>query len=123
MKIHLMTVETAHLTTQIPCELEGNCPPPYDFENVYMQDTRGWYAVHGGGYTSSMNMLMADGSVKSFFDTNNDKMLNPGFPVEEGLSDHDYANLGFHDDTIEMPLTEFFSGMFLIRMSKHAIFE
>lgn len=42
---------------------------------LVLQDTRDWYAVHRGG----CNLLMADGSVKTLFDANGDKFLNPGF--------------------------------------------
>jgi prepilin-type N-terminal cleavage/methylation domain-containing protein/prepilin-type processing-associated H-X9-DG protein len=43
--------------------------------NLWLQDTRDWYAVHRG----SCNLLMADGSVKTLFDTNGDGFFNPGF--------------------------------------------
>lgn len=43
--------------------------------SLWLQDTRDWYAVHRGG----CNLLMADGSVKTLFDTNGDNFFNPGF--------------------------------------------
>ncbi len=42
--------------------------------NVYL-DTRHWRAIHRG----SANLLMADGSVRSFVDQDGDQLLNPGF--------------------------------------------
>ena len=42
---------------------------------LVLQDTRDWAATHRG----SCNLLMADGSIKSLFDSNGDKYLNPGF--------------------------------------------
>ena len=48
-----------------------------DGTNWLLQDTRDWYAWHGG----TTNILMADGSVRAFQDINGDGFLNPGFPV------------------------------------------
>ena len=54
-----------------------------DATNLILQDTRDWGAVHRGG----LNLLMADGSVKSVQDTNGDNFLNPGFPVPVGTAE------------------------------------
>jgi prepilin-type processing-associated H-X9-DG protein len=113
------------LTTQVDCEASGDCPVPDSTINpgVYLQDTRDWFAVHGGGNQGSCNILMADGSVKQFFDSNGDKFLNPGFPVPNNLTAADYAEIGYRNDTVELPPADIFSGVFLINLQKRGKFE
>ncbi|MCA9227841.1 MAG: DUF1559 domain-containing protein, partial [Planctomycetales bacterium] len=96
---------------------------PTAANGTFLQDTRDWYAAHGGGKNGSVNILMADGSVKQFTDLNNDKFLNPGFPVATGLTESDYAEIGYRDGTIELPPTEIFNGIFLQNFQKHHKFE
>jgi prepilin-type N-terminal cleavage/methylation domain-containing protein/prepilin-type processing-associated H-X9-DG protein len=115
--------QAADLTAQVDCEVSGSCPPATSANNTYLQDTRDWYAVHGGGNSASCNVLMADGSVKEFTDTNNDKFLNPGFPVPNNLTPADYATIGYRDDTVELPPGQIFNGVFLINLQKRAVFE
>ena len=88
---------------QADCEVAGSCLPPVTGTRTYLQDTRDWYAVHGGGKTASCNILFADGSVKEFSDLNGDKFLNPGFPVPDNLTPADYAKTGYRDGTVELP--------------------
>ncbi len=112
------------LNAQIACEAQGNCPVPVVGSPSYMrQDTRDWYAVHGGGRKASVNILMADGSVKEFSDTNNDKFLNPGFPVPNNLSEGQYSTIGYRDSTVELPKSQIFSGVFLLNLQKQSAFE
>lgn len=59
--------------------------------NKTLQDYRGFAPVHRG----ICNVLMADGSVQSFEDLNDDELLNNGFPAS--------ATSGFQDDTVEIP--------------------
>ncbi len=66
--------------------MAGSIPSPITGSNTYLQDTRDWYAIHGGGKKAACNILMADGSVKLFSDENNDKFLNPGFPVPSTMT-------------------------------------
>ena len=75
---------------------------------IYMQDTRDWFAIHQG----SCNVLMGDGSVKVFYDSNADGFLNPGFPVN-GLNAATIDQVGYSDDTLEMARDQFFAGLFL----------
>ena len=106
------------VTHELDCESAiGGCPPPVagtapDGGNYYLQDTRDWFAVHGGGKSGHCNILMADGSVKEFADLNGDKFLNPGFPVPDDGS-VDYTKIGYTDGTVELPRTKIFSGVFL----------
>ncbi len=106
----------ANLMTQIACEraqpTTASCAAPTgpgSGNNIYLQDTRDWYAIHAG----SCNILMADGSVKSFQDLNNDGFLNPGFDIADGLTDLEISGVGYADDRQEMPTDQFFGGIFL----------
>ncbi|MGC3967304.1 MAG: DUF1559 domain-containing protein [Pirellulales bacterium] len=71
----------------------------------YLQDYRDFGPVHGGG----ANVLFADGSVKSFSDSNGDTFLNPGFLPDSTANDGYAAN----DATIELPAAEIFSGILI----------
>jgi prepilin-type N-terminal cleavage/methylation domain-containing protein/prepilin-type processing-associated H-X9-DG protein len=107
----------APLGTQLQAELAGNItPPPATGTGTYLQDTRDWFAVHGGT-SASCNILMADGAVKSFYDTNGDKFLNPGFPVA-ALTPAQQLLCGYKDGTVELPPGEIFSGLFLNKRTK-----
>lgn len=77
--------------------------------NGYLQDTRDWYAWHGLGKKKSCNILMADGSVKSFTDQDGDQFLNPGFPAAGGSAETD----GYTSNTVELPPSQIFNGPFL----------
>jgi len=102
------------LLAQIACErgepTTAGCPAPTGAggNGVYLQDTRDWYAVHQG----SCNILMGDGHVEIFNDTNNDGFLNPGFGVE-GLTQAQISGVGYADDTLEMARDKFFAGVFI----------
>ncbi|MEX1095885.1 MAG: DUF1559 domain-containing protein [Planctomycetales bacterium] len=74
---------------------------------LWLQDTRDWAALHGSGANGSCNILMADGSVKSFSDKNGDKYLNPGFPIAPGTADE---NDGYLDNQVELQPFECWSG-------------
>jgi prepilin-type processing-associated H-X9-DG protein len=78
---------------------------------LVLQDTRDWNAVHG----ASANILMADGSVKVLFDTNGDKVFNPGFPAGDSsipLADR-ASEIGYQDGVCEINAFEVFTGTFL----------
>ncbi|QEF96583.1 putative major pilin subunit [Stieleria maiorica] len=74
---------------------------------TYLQDTRDWFAIHAG----ACNVLMGDGSVRSFYDNNGDGYLNPGFPVDDTQSD--YSNIGYTNSDVELTPSECYSGLFL----------
>ncbi|MCA9201477.1 MAG: DUF1559 domain-containing protein [Planctomycetales bacterium] len=122
-RIELMNPAGTTLASQIEVELTKAQIIPTAANGTFLQDTRDWYAAHGGGKNGSVNILMADGSVKQFTDLNNDKFLNPGFPVATGLTESDYAEIGYRDGTIELPPTEIFNGIFLQNFQKHHKFE
>lgn len=75
-------------------------------ERSHLQDYRDFGAVHGG----SVNILFADGSVKSFQDANGDGFLNPGFMATSASTNPGYA---LNDATNELPEAEIFSGIFI----------
>ncbi len=103
--------------------LYGNCPPAVD-DASWLQDTRDWYALHGAGKIQSCNILMADASIKEFYDRTGDKYLNPGFPIPLGLTDAQYAGIGYRDGTVELHPKDMFNGVFLVdHAGKSADFE
>jgi prepilin-type N-terminal cleavage/methylation domain-containing protein/prepilin-type processing-associated H-X9-DG protein len=115
--------QAGNLSLQAACEAAGSCPAPTQSSNTYLQDTRDWFAVHGGGRAATCNILMADGSVKVFNDLNGDKYLNPGFPVPNNLSQAQYGAIGYQDSTVEIPPSEMFNGVFLVSPSGYKVFE
>lgn len=78
-------------------------------EAYFLQDTRDWFGVHIG----AANILMADGSVKQFSDSNGDGYFNPGFPVPNNLTALQYVTIGYIDSTIELPTSQMFNGVFI----------
>lgn len=115
--------QAGDLSLQAACESAGSCPPPTDSTGTYLQDTRDWFAVHGGGKSGTGNILMADGSVQVFTDLNQDKYLNPGFPVPKNLTQQQYAAIGYRDDTVEIPAGRMFNGVFMISPGGYKVFE
>lgn len=84
---------------------------PTGASSMVLQDTRDWFAVH----RASLNILMADGSVKSVQDLNGDGFLNPGFPVSEGTSNIETLkrDTGYTDSTVELSAFNVYCGVFL----------
>ncbi|MDA1231910.1 MAG: DUF1559 domain-containing protein [Planctomycetota bacterium] len=72
---------------------------------LVLQDYRDFYAVHAAG----CNLLMADGSVKTIFDTNGDRYLNPGFNATGMTSARD----GYTEGPCEINAFEVFTGTWL----------
>ena len=101
----------SRLETQWECDRDNDCLPPTggSGNRMYLQSTLSWLATHDG----SLNLLFADGSVRSFADTNGDLFLNPGFPIPENLTDEQYAKMGYRDDTVELQASDVFSGVFI----------
>jgi len=119
--IRLITKPGTPLDVQAACDAAGNCGQPLGSNGVYMQDIRDFFAIHGGGFKgATCNILMADGSVKTFVDTNGDQYINPGFPVvnatvvSAGVQD----SIGYIDGIIEAQRGEMFSGAFLFKLTK-----
>lgn len=117
-----LIAKSAVLTDQVACDFMQNCAPPTGplgtvGQRTYMQDTRDWFAVHDGGRNASCNVLMADGSVKSFTDNNGDGFLNPGFAIT-GISAAEQATIGYSNGDQEIQPGEMFNGVFLVRLTK-----
>jgi prepilin-type N-terminal cleavage/methylation domain-containing protein/prepilin-type processing-associated H-X9-DG protein len=84
---------------------------------LVLQDTRDWYAMHA----RRVNLLFADGSIRSIVDTNKDGYLNPGFPVPVGS---DPEATGYTDGRCEINPWEMFTGAFLSQQSfREKLFE
>lgn len=122
-----LIAQTGILTTQVACESKrATCPAPIDGDagsQTYLQDTRDWYAVHGGGRNRVCNIVFIDGSVRDFADRNSDGFLNPGFPVSENLTDAEYSAIGYRGPDTEFDPESVFSGVFLIQTNKLGVFE
>ncbi|MEX2317683.1 MAG: DUF1559 domain-containing protein [Pirellulales bacterium] len=116
----------ADLSAQIECEQTPGktCLPPVSGNDSYLQDTRDWFCVHGSGSDASCNILMADGAIKTFNDTNGDRFLNPGFPIPQGIN---YATVGYRPPSTGNDANEIGNGMFtkvfLTTLSKRSKFE
>ena len=83
----------------------------------HLQDYRDIGPMHGSGRGGSANVLMADGSVKSFTDTNGDGFLNPGFDLSAVTDEAELAGTGYRDSVVELPPAQIFSGVFLSKWS------
>ncbi|MEM9585938.1 MAG: DUF1559 domain-containing protein [Planctomycetota bacterium] len=115
-KIKRVASNGGDLTTQLECDTSNVCEPPIrtsGIQHPYMQSTLGWVGLHQGSGGFSMNLLFADGSVRSFSDRNGDLFINPGFPIPDDLDADEYDRLGYRDDTLEMPPAQVFNGVFI----------
>jgi prepilin-type N-terminal cleavage/methylation domain-containing protein len=72
----------------------------------WMQDNRDFATIHGGGTAKSLNILMADGAVKTFYDVNGDTYINPGFDMNGGTEEKD----GYTDSNCEVSPAEMYNG-------------
>mgnify|MGYP000979727580 CR=1 FL=1 len=84
--------------------------PPYPWN--HLQDWRDFGPVHGGSKGGVCNVLMADGSVKDFYDTNGDGYLNPGFDTSAVTN---IDAVGYADSKVEMGPQEIFNGVFIAK--------
>ncbi len=107
------------LDTQIDCEVEGTCAAPTTSSGTFAQDTRDWFAVHA----DAANILMADGSVRVFYDINGDRFFNPGFNIPTNLTESQYQSIGYRSAEVEMPVDQFFAGIFLDDTYRKGTFE
>jgi competence protein ComGC len=104
----------SRLTSQWQCDRTGSCQPPTGSSGneMYLQSTREWYAVHGAG-ERQLHLLFADGSVAAFNDLNGDGLLNPGFPIPNNLTPAQYSQTGYLDAVVELHPSRIFSGVFI----------
>ncbi|MDY0166048.1 MAG: DUF1559 domain-containing protein [Thermoguttaceae bacterium] len=103
--------EVVAMTAQAQAEAAGSLYTQ-DFEvgnGYFLQDTRDWFAIHGG----TCNVLMADGSVRQFKDQNNDMYLNPGFTIPGTWTEAQYQITGYRPGPREIAPFEMFNGVFL----------
>ena len=76
-------------------------------DNAVHQDTRDMRAYHQRG----LNVVFADGSVRSFVDTNNDGFINPGFGVDPATASTETT--GYLASEVEVSSFDWFTGTFL----------
>lgn len=74
--------------------------------DAYLQDTRDWTAWHN----NAVNIVFADGSVRSLEDTNKDNYINPGFGVAPGSSS---VTVGYTSPETEVNPWDMFPGVSL----------
>ena len=115
-------------------------PPPglYNAQNQRMagtggdgqqwaQDTRDWFAWHAQGKQGgACNILMADGSVKTAYDTNGDGFLNPGFNIDNSTETEEtlISTVGYTDNTVELDWFDIYCGVNLLpRKAMKGTFE
>lgn len=114
---HAATLEPVTVGTDITQQLQAELGGRFD-ALTYLQDTRQWEAVHPGeGRKTACNLLMADGSVQTLVDDNEDGLLNPGF-----ANTSDVAST-YKSDDCELPAAKVFSGLLLYRVQKSYNFE
>jgi prepilin-type N-terminal cleavage/methylation domain-containing protein len=83
-------------------------------QRLFLQDTRDFYATHGSGNSKSLNLLMADGSVKVIYDLNGDGYINPGFPVPTNLDqDTLETTVGYTNRRCEVGPAVMYNGPFI----------
>ncbi len=88
-------------------------------EATHLQDWRDMAPVHAG----LCNVLFADGSIRSFKDTNGDGYLNPGFNINPDATDAELDKLGYRDSIVELPPELIFSGVFLERQIRKGMLD
>jgi len=76
---------------------------------LHLQDYRDMAAVHAG----QCNVLFADGSIRSFKDSNGDGYLNPGFNIDATAAPAALDAVGYRDARVELPPELVFSGVFI----------
>jgi prepilin-type N-terminal cleavage/methylation domain-containing protein/prepilin-type processing-associated H-X9-DG protein len=76
---------------------------------THLQDWRDMAPVHAG----LCNVLFADGSIRSFKDTNGDGYLNPGFNIDTTATQLELDRIGYRDAIVELPPEQIFSGVFI----------
>ncbi len=89
----------------------------------YFQDTRDWFALHGGQKGGVLNVLFADGSVRSFNDTNGDKFINPGFNVPTTLTDAEIASVGYTGGEAEVLMGQMWNGVGIASQAKSGKYD
>lgn len=109
----VLLANAADASVQAACESSNSCPSPTSSNNTYLQDTRDWFAHHGG----AANIGMADGSVITVFDNSGDGFLNPGFDIGT-LTPAQTLAVGYNSSDIELPPSQMFNGVFLNPITK-----
>jgi prepilin-type processing-associated H-X9-DG protein len=88
---------------------KAGLPPKINNAATHLQDYRDMAPCHAG----QCNVLFADGSIRSFQDTNGDGFLNPGFNIDSSAASSTLDAVGYRDATVELPGELVFSGIFV----------
>ena len=80
-----------------------------------LQDYRDFAPLHGAMGSQHCNLLMADGSVRTFTDLNKDGFLNNGFDPSLYTG---AGGIGYAERNVELATEEVYSGYTLTRQSK-----
>jgi prepilin-type N-terminal cleavage/methylation domain-containing protein/prepilin-type processing-associated H-X9-DG protein len=96
-----------------------------DDGSLFLQDNRDWATIHGSGRSKSVNVLYADGAVKTHYDLNSDGYINPGFAIDTTLDIGDLeAKVGYTNNRCEVgPADQFNGPMIDINIIKKTKFE
>ncbi|MEM9943728.1 MAG: prepilin-type N-terminal cleavage/methylation domain-containing protein [Planctomycetota bacterium] len=76
-------------------------------DGTYRQDTRDMYAYH----SKELNVVFADGTVRSFSDDNGDGFVNPGFGIDPSVATT--ALTGYTSPEVEVNGFDWYTGIFL----------
>lgn len=91
-----------------PFYSKGDVATPTDGTNpFFLQDTRDMFAYH----SKSLNVVFADGSVRSFQDDNGDGFINPGFGVDPTAATT--GQTGYTSAEVEVSAFEWYTGTFI----------
>jgi prepilin-type N-terminal cleavage/methylation domain-containing protein len=109
---------TPVFTVNVYADEQGSPGVPAKTALDHLQDYRDFGPVHGGGKGAGCNLLMADGSIKTFVDLNGDGYLNPGFDIKtNNTTTTQFQGTGYTDNVVELDRAAVFSGVFLDRVN------
>ncbi|MCR4412573.1 MAG: DUF1559 domain-containing protein [Thermoguttaceae bacterium] len=131
-----VNIVPANQTVSVQGAIPRKLPTPTDYVGIngqteadfagaagtlYLQDTRDWMCIHGAGDKKFFNCLMADGSVKQFYDINGDGYVNPGFAINAATATQ--AATGYTDAMCEVAPADMYNGPWIDNSVRKGKFE